>query len=101
MKIFAWILWPSFMSAAVAEAVFFSIVSPQELFLFGEPVHLSQTAIYSIGFFAFWFLTGLSSYITCVLQRSAEEINRCPLTPPARPEGCPKREEPGHGPVCA
>ena len=34
-----------------------------------------------------------SSAFTCFLQRSAAEINSvCPLEPPARPPGCPKRD---------
>ena len=28
------------------------------------------------------------------LQRTAAEVNRCPLVPGARPPGCPKREDP-------
>ncbi len=71
-----WILWPSFMVAALAEALFFTVVDPQELYLFGEVVHFSSIATYSIGFFAFWALCAASSALTCYLRRSAAEVNR-------------------------
>jgi len=56
-----WILWPSFIVAGMAEAVFFTIVDPGELMLFGNPVELGKTAVYSLGFFAFWAATAGSS----------------------------------------
>jgi hypothetical protein len=86
-----WILWPSFVVAGVAEAVFFTLIDPQELYLFGQPVSFSKIATYSFGFFAFWALCAASSLFTCFLQRSSEQINRCPLPPRERPEDCPKR----------
>jgi hypothetical protein len=36
-----------------------------------------------------------SSALTCFFQRTAAEINRCPIEDPtARPPGCPKRDDP-------
>jgi hypothetical protein len=70
-----WILWPSFIVAGVAEAVFFTFFDPGELIVFGEPVGLGRTAVYSIGFFAFWAATAASSTLTCYFQKSAAEIN--------------------------
>ena len=70
-----WILWPSFIVAGMAEAVFFTAFDPQELVVLGEPVMLSRTAVYSIGFFAFWAVTAIASALTCFLQKSAERIN--------------------------
>lgn len=90
-----WILWPSFIVAGIAEALFFTVFDPQELFLFGESVQLSRMATYSIGFFCFWTVCAASSFLTCFIQRTAAEVNRCPLPPVERPQGCPKREEPG------
>jgi hypothetical protein len=89
------ILWPSFIVAGIAEILFFTVIDPQELYLFGQPVHLSRLATYSVGFFSFWALCAASSMTTCFFQRTAAEINQCPLVPTDRPEGCPKREEPG------
>lgn len=71
-----WILWPSFLVAAIVEAVFFFVINPRELYLFGEATHYSPLATYSIGFFAFWAICAASSVATCFFQRSAAEINR-------------------------
>jgi hypothetical protein len=71
-----WILWPSFIVAGMAEAVFFTIVDPGELMLFGNPVELGKTAVYSLGFFAFWAATAGSSALTCFFQKSAAQINQ-------------------------
>jgi len=90
-----WILWPSFLVAGAATAVFFTLFDPAELVVFGETLDLGRTAVYSIGFFAFWAVSGASSVLTCFFQRTAAEINRCPLEPTQRPPGCPKREEGG------
>lgn len=95
MKKLIWVFWPSFLVAGIAEILFFTVVDPQELFLFGEVVELSRMATYSIGFFAFWAVCAASSMTTCFFQRTASEINMCPLPARERPEGCPKREEPG------
>lgn len=70
------VLWPSFLVAGIAEVLFFTVISPQELYLLGEPVAFSQIATYSIGFFAFWLICAASSLLTVFLQRSADELNR-------------------------
>ena len=88
------VLWPSFVVGGAAEAIFFTVINPQELYLFGEPVEMGSLATYSIGFFLFWAVAAASSAFTVFLQKSAEEINRCPLEPTERPVGCPKREDP-------
>jgi hypothetical protein len=88
------VLWPSFIVGGIGEVVFFTVFDPRELYLYGEPTSLSRLAVYSIGFFLCWAFAAASSAFTCFLNRSAEEINRCPLPPVARPEGCPKRDDP-------
>lgn len=87
------ILWPSFLMGGVAEAVFFTLFDPMDLHLFGNAIELSRTAIYTLGFFAFWLMAAVSSALTCFLLRSAEEVNRHdPLEPGERPRGGAKRE---------
>jgi len=71
-----WILWPSFIVGGMAEGVFFTLIDPQELYLLGEPVHWSATAVYSVGFFMFWAVAAASSAFTCFLQRTAGDVNR-------------------------
>lgn len=70
------VLWPSFLVAGIAETVFFTVIDPQQLFLFGEPVHYSPMATYSIGFFCLWLMCAASSLTTLFFQRTAAEINR-------------------------
>jgi hypothetical protein len=64
-----WILWPSFLVAAAAEAVFFALFDPGELAFFGRPLELSRTAVYSIGFFLFWGFAAVSSGLSLYLGR--------------------------------
>lgn len=90
-----WILWPSFVVGGIVEGLFFTVFDPTDLRFFGEPLGLSRITAYSIGFFVFWAIGAASSAFTCFLQRSAAEVNRCPLEPTERPVGCPKREDGG------
>jgi hypothetical protein len=62
-----WILWPSFLVAAAAEMAFFGLFDPGELVFFGQPLELSRTAIYSIGFFFFWGFAAVSSALSVYL----------------------------------
>lgn len=70
------ILWASFLVGGVAEAIFFTLFDPMDLHVLGNPVELSRTAIYTVGFFAFWLVTAASSTLTWFLLRSPDEINR-------------------------
>lgn len=72
------ILWPSFLMAGVAEIVFFTLIDPQELYLFGKPVRFSLTATYSIGFLAFWILCAATSLATVFFLRSSSDVNALP-----------------------
>jgi hypothetical protein len=85
------ILWPSFLVAGVADIIFTTLFDPLEIMYRGEALIEHRVAAYTIGFFVFWLLGITSSMLTCYFQRSADEINRCPLPPRKRPEGCPKR----------
>jgi len=87
------ILWPSFLVAGVADVIFTTLFDPLEIMYRGEALIEHRIAAYTIGFFAFWLLCISSSMLTCYFQRSADEINRCPLPPRKRPEGCPTRED--------
>jgi len=94
LRALASVAWPSFLVAGVAQSLFFTLFDPADMSLFGSPVELGRTAVYSIGFFLFWAVCAASSALTSLLLKSAAEINRCPLEPEERPVGCPKREEP-------
>lgn len=93
MQRLIWVLWPSFVVAGIAEGAFFTLIDPQELYLFGEPVNFSRIATYSIGFFAFWAMCAASSLFTFFIQSSARELNQCPLPKRERPGDCPRAGE--------
>jgi hypothetical protein len=71
-----WVLWSSFLAACVGEMVFFAIFDPDDLHLLWPVMPPSRIAVYSLGFFFFWFLTMLSGGLTCLLSRTADEVNR-------------------------
>ena len=87
-----WILWPGFVMAIPGVGVLFSMVDPADLRPFGLAAEVSRLGAYTAGFLLLWALGSACSALTCLLQRSPFELNRCPLVPQARPEGCPKRE---------
>lgn len=64
MKHIIWVLWPAFVAAGIAETLFFTVIDPQQLFLFGNPVALSALATYSLGFLLFWLICAASSLMT-------------------------------------
>ena len=69
VQIAAAVLWPSFLVAGLATALFFTAFDPLELVATGGVVSLSRTGAYSLGFFAFWVLTALSSLLTLYFAR--------------------------------
>jgi hypothetical protein len=85
-----WVLWPSFLVAAVAELLVFAVLDPADLHVFGVPVTAGRMPLYTIGFFFFWLLGASAAALTVFLQRSPVEVNRCPLNVDDRPQGCPK-----------
>lgn len=68
------VLWPSFLVAGVAVTLFFTLVNPRELYLFGEIVEFSPIATYSIGFLAFWVLCAASSLLTLYLVEKPAHV---------------------------
>lgn len=70
-RMIAVVLWPSFVSAVVATAAFFSQVDPHVLHLATCPEwEISRELGYTLGFFMFWGVTTLSSFFTYILLRT-------------------------------
>jgi hypothetical protein len=63
-----WVVWPAFLVAGVAEAVFFTVFDPFDLHFFGEPLELSRQAIYTLGFFGFWGMGIATSALTMFFE---------------------------------
>ena len=72
----ATLLWPAFLVAGVLEIAVFAFVDPQALHtLTGDTLPLSDTAVYSIAFLAFWACTAAACGLTVLLDRGPEELN--------------------------
>ncbi|PKO36887.1 MAG: hypothetical protein CVU33_15990 [Betaproteobacteria bacterium HGW-Betaproteobacteria-6] len=70
------LLFLSFFTAVAGEAFFFTFIDPKLLYLFGEPVYWSPMVVYSLGFFMFWALTGLTAALVALMLKPGDEVNR-------------------------
>ncbi len=66
LKLAMSVLWPSFLSAIMAEGFFFSMFDPADLVMLGG-VDLPPIAAYTIGFFFFWAFCAIASMISLYL----------------------------------
>lgn len=64
------VLWPSFLSAIMAEGFFFSLFDPADLMMIGGQSDLPAIAAYTIGFFFFWAFCAIASMISLYLIRT-------------------------------
>jgi hypothetical protein len=64
------VLWPSFLSAIMAEGFFFSFFDPADLTMIGGQSELSPIAAYTIGFFFFWAFCAIACMISLYLTRT-------------------------------
>lgn len=76
MRKFAYIYGPSIVMAVVAEIVFFAVINPKDLYLFGESVHWSPVAVYSVGFLLFWALTASTVALSLFMQQAPEDVDK-------------------------
>ena len=67
-KLLMTILWPSFVVAIVTEGCFFSLFEPSELLYLSGHDQLPPIAAYTIGFFFFWIVGALASFLTHCLS---------------------------------
>ena len=73
------ILWISFLMAAVATGAFFSVIDPMELRYCVSFPEVSRLGAYTIGFFLFWLLTGISCLLSVIFVYPAEPKSAPPL----------------------
>ncbi len=75
-RLLMWILWPSFLVGGIAEGVFFTLVQPEDLIFFDQPIRASKEAINTVAFLCFWLLCALSSALTIyILPGSLCDLN--------------------------
>ena len=89
---YLWVLWPAFLVAAVAELLFFAIIDPMDVYVFGKPMDAGRLAIYTLGFLFFWVVAAAASVLTVFLQRSPFEVNRDASDTAARPPRSSERD---------
>jgi hypothetical protein len=70
-----WVIWPAFLVAGVAEAIFFTVFDPFDLHFFGAPLEMSRQAIYTMGFFGFWGLGIAASALTMFFEHTPSASN--------------------------
>lgn len=68
-----WIVWPSFLMAGVMEILVFSMVDPADLQWFGHQLEFSRQGIYTMAFFAFWLIIGISGALSVLLSPQLSE----------------------------
>lgn len=67
-----WILWPSFLAAAVGSAIVFALIDPLDVAVFGY-VPTGRVGFYTVSFFLLWAMAGASSALTAYLMPKVEE----------------------------
>jgi hypothetical protein len=63
------------MVAAAAELVFFGLVDPLDLSVYGAPIGEDRMHVYSLGFLFFWALGAVASAMTGLLHKTSFEVN--------------------------
>ncbi len=79
LKLAMTVLWPSFLSAIMAEGLFFSIFDPVELLFVGGQLDLKPIAVYTMGFFFFWTVCAIASMISLYLVRTESATKQHPF----------------------
>jgi len=69
------ILWPSFLVGSLTTILFFTFFDPNDLGMISGYAELDRLAGYSIGFFFFWFLSAISSALTCYFRQPCNRTN--------------------------
>ena len=67
------VAWPSFLMASVLEMLVFAMLDPADLHWLGQPVEMSRQGVYTVSFFGFWLIIGISSAMTWMLSRPDNE----------------------------
>ncbi len=69
IRVLGIVLWPSFLTAGVATMIFFAAIDPLTLHAETLPdLEIGRQAGYTVGFFMFWAVCGLSSALTLFLS---------------------------------
>lgn len=65
------VLWPAFVAACLIEMLVFASFDPHDMNVLGFRVDAERDTVYSVAFFAFWFVTTLVALAVWSLTPSA------------------------------
>jgi len=73
----AWmcVLWPSFLMAGLGSAVVFAFIDPLDVAVFGY-IRPEREWLYALGFFLFWGIAGVSSFLTHFMRPDGDKDAR-------------------------
>lgn len=83
------LFWPSFIIAAAATGLFFSIFDPQELTLHSARLFSDKLSAYSVFFLIAWGFGVFNTAIVLLLEKPSRQLNGFqppPVDPDAYPE---------------
>jgi hypothetical protein len=83
------VLWPAFVAACLIEILVFASFDPQDMNLLGFRVEAERDTVYSMAFFAFWFVTSLVGLAVWSLTQSASRSTDARTTGMSRPTAFP------------
>ncbi len=69
-----WIMWPSFLAAAVMTFFVFALIDPLDIVIFGH-IKATRMQAYTFGFFFFWVMAAFSSTLTLKIAPRAQEYD--------------------------
>jgi len=72
------ILWPSFLIAALADAILFSMVDPEDISLVHDYMADDPLSAYTFAFIGFWALSAASSAMTLFLAQDRMQDRSAP-----------------------
>jgi hypothetical protein len=65
------VLWPAFLAACLIEMLVFASFDPHDMNLLGFRIEAQRDTVYSVAFFAFWFVSSLVALAVWSLTRSS------------------------------
>ena len=69
-----WIMWPSFLAAAMTTFFVFALIDPLDIVIFGH-IKATRMQAYTFGFFFFWVMAAFSSTLTLKIAPRAQEYD--------------------------
>lgn len=72
------IAWPAFLVTVLLEGLVFTVIDPMDLHYVAEGFEMSRQGFYTLAFFVFWGVIGISSALSVFLMsppKMADQLN--------------------------